>query len=261
MKFEEELKKRLGNHTILENEQSEFKFTCKACGQCCHNRTDEQTIIVSPYDMYRIVKEAKPDDPNDFIDKHFGFYIGSSSGILIAHLKTKDLFDGRNICTFLKSRDGSLKCSIHSHKPAACRLFPLGRIVGVDDNTKIKYFLQHDVKCNSTIKEEDKDTHTLREWIPDKDETEKAFLMFSDFTHRLIDVISPINVSDSKLLQDQTKMLYYSLMDMSLYRKYDYELPFDEQFESNIACLIEASAVFVDSFRHIDPKIAPRRKK
>jgi len=253
-----ELKEKLGDLDILEKDSS-FKFTCKACGQCCHNRTEGQTIIVSPYDMFRIIKNANPEDPAVFIKKHFDFYVGHTSGLLIASLKTKDLFSGDNICTFLKKRDGSLKCSIHDHKPSACRLFPLGRMIAKEED--VIYFLQKDIHCNIGIKEEEKDEHTLREWIPDIEETEEAFFEFCNMTDRLESVIVSREVNKSNKIPTQMKNIYYKTQDEYLYRKYDYSKDFKTQFTKNVDDLLAFAKEYQKTFKLYEPKIKPKERK
>lgn len=258
--MKDELRERLGDYTILDKGDSEFKFSCKACGQCCHNRKGDQTIMVSPYDMFRIVQAASPEDHRAFIEKHFGFYIGSSSGILIAHLKTKDLWDGRNICVFLKSKEGHLRCSIHDHKPSACRLFPLGRIIK-SGTQEVQYIIQHDVNCNADMSQDDKDTHTVNEWIPDRAQTEAAFVNFSDFTHELYKTINLHVLNESKKLDQKSKNIIHNLMHIALYTNYDYTMDFKEQFDQNVKALIESCKLYVETFSQFDHKIIPRSDK
>lgn len=254
-----ELKERVGNLDIIDRNDS-FKFTCKACGKCCHNRNEGQTIIVSPYDMFRIVKNANPEDPTAFIQKHFDFYIGDSSGLLIASLKIKDLFNGENICTFLKKRDGSLKCSIHSHKPSACRLFPLGRMIDAKGK-EVTYFLQKDIHCNMDIKEEERDEHTLKEWMPDMEETEEAFFEFSNMVGRLEKVIVSRKIKNSDKIPLTMKHVYYEKLDEYLYIKYDYSKDFKEQFKKNVDDLIDFAKNYKRLLIPYEPKIRPKKER
>lgn len=263
--MEDALKERLGNYSLVNKENPQFKFTCAACGQCCHNRVDGQTIIVSPYDIFRIVKEAAPEDPKTFIEKYFGFYVGNSSGLLIAHLATKDLYGGDNICVFLKKKESGYKCSVHSHKPAACRLFPLGRIVeesmkGPEKEPVVQYVLQEDIGCNKHIPVDQRDLHTLEEWIPDLAETEKAFINFTKFTHEAYKIINLHALAESEKIGNRSKNILYTLMHALLYSLYEYDKPFDEQFKTNTATLLKGFETFVNEFKKIDYSIVPKRR-
>lgn len=252
------LQERIGEFDFIDKEKT-FKFSCVACGKCCHNRTKSATIIVSPYDMFRIVQNHAPEDPNAFIDKHFEFYIGDSSGLLLANLKSKDIFGGDNICTFLKKRDGKYQCSVHAYKPSACRLFPLGR-VALEDN-EIKYLLQKDVSCNMHIPEDQRDEHTLEEWMPDMKETEKAFFEFSEAVNKLTQVINLNAFNKSEKIGDKEKNLYYNLLDHTFYRQYDYSKDFFEQFNKNIENLLKVTKDLVALTAQMDKKTLPKERK
>lgn len=256
--IQETLQERIGEFDFI-NPEDTFRFSCVACGKCCHNRTEGATILVSPYDMYRIVKHQKPENPQEFIDKHFEFYIGHDSGLLLANLKSKDIFGGDNICTFLKKRDGQYRCSVHAYKPSACRLFPLGR-VALEDN-ELRYLLQKDVSCNSHIPEDQRDEHTLKEWMPDMEETQKAFIDFSEKVNKIVEVINLNALSHSEKISDPQKNLYYNLLDQCLYRRYDYEKDFFEQFDDNIERLLGITKEFVALAAQMDKKIKPKERK
>jgi Fe-S-cluster containining protein len=87
------------------NRSSPFSYQCNQCGRCCHN----QVITLSPYDVIRIARAA-----------------GVSTGEAVAKhtIRRGSILrfepDGR--CAAL---DGTA-CTVHSGRPLACRLYPLG---------------------------------------------------------------------------------------------------------------------------------------
>ena len=84
---------------------SSFSYLCNRCGRCCH----DQVITLSPYDVIRLARRA-----------------GISTGQAIARYTIRRgsilKFDKDGCCAAL---DGTT-CSLHSGRPLACRLYPLG---------------------------------------------------------------------------------------------------------------------------------------
>jgi len=82
-----------------------FSYQCNQCGLCCHN----QVITLSPYDLIRLARAA-----------------GTSIGEAIARYTIRRgsilKFDKNGSCAAL---DGTT-CTLHSGRPLACRLYPLG---------------------------------------------------------------------------------------------------------------------------------------
>jgi len=87
------------------NRRSPFSYQCNQCGRCCHN----QVITLSPYDIIRIAR---------------------ASGISTGEAVAKYTIRRGSILKF--EQDGSCaalhrtSCTIHSGRPLACRLYPLG---------------------------------------------------------------------------------------------------------------------------------------
>ncbi|MBV8360079.1 MAG: YkgJ family cysteine cluster protein [Deltaproteobacteria bacterium] len=84
---------------------SGFSYLCNRCGRCCH----DQVITLSPYDVIRLARAA-----------------GISTGKAIARYTIRRgsilKFDKNGDCAAL---DGTT-CALHSGRPLACRLYPLG---------------------------------------------------------------------------------------------------------------------------------------
>ena len=84
---------------------SPFSYQCNQCGLCCRNKV----ITLSPYDVLRIARAA-----------------GVSTGEAVKRYTIRRgsilRFDKSGACVAL---DGT-RCTIHSGRPLACRLYPLG---------------------------------------------------------------------------------------------------------------------------------------
>jgi len=84
---------------------SSFSYQCNQCGLCCH----DQVITLSPYDVIRLARAA-----------------GISTGLTLSRFTIRRgsilKFDKNGSCAAL---DGAT-CTVHSGRPLACRLYPLG---------------------------------------------------------------------------------------------------------------------------------------
>jgi Fe-S-cluster containining protein len=84
---------------------SRFSYQCNRCGLCCH----DQVITLSPYDVICFTRAA-----------------GISTGETLARFTIRRgsilKFDKNGSCVAL---DGTT-CTVHSGRPLACRLYPLG---------------------------------------------------------------------------------------------------------------------------------------
>lgn len=102
---------------------SKFSYICNRCGLCCRDKV----ITLSPYDVIRIARAVKV-----------------TTGTVVARYTMRRgsllrfLPDGR--CAALDAP----RCTIHSGRPLACRLYPLGleRAPGADDAGYVERFLQ-----------------------------------------------------------------------------------------------------------------------
>jgi Fe-S-cluster containining protein len=85
--------------------QTPFSYQCNACGRCCH----DQVITLSPYDVMRLARAT---------------HISTTETIARFTLRRGSLlrFDPNGACHAL---DG-FRCAVHSGRPLACRLYPLG---------------------------------------------------------------------------------------------------------------------------------------
>jgi Fe-S-cluster containining protein len=84
---------------------SRFSYRCNQCGLCCHN----QVITLSPYDVIRLARAAR---------------ICTGEAVAKYTMRRGSILKfGRNgNCAAL---DGTT-CTLHSGRPLACRLYPLG---------------------------------------------------------------------------------------------------------------------------------------
>ncbi|MDD2957014.1 MAG: YkgJ family cysteine cluster protein [Lachnospiraceae bacterium] len=101
---------------------------CQGCSVCCHGMGN--SIILDPYDGYRLTKECKV-SMEELLSKNIE--LNMVDGLILPNLK---MAGDQEACSFLNERG---RCSIHSARPGICRLFPLGRYY---EGREFRYFLQ-----------------------------------------------------------------------------------------------------------------------
>jgi Fe-S-cluster containining protein len=85
--------------------RSRFSYLCNQCGRCCH----DQVIALSPYDVMRLARAAG---------------LSTSEAVARYTIRRGSIlkFNQDGSCAAL---DGTI-CTLHSGRPLACRLYPLG---------------------------------------------------------------------------------------------------------------------------------------
>lgn len=217
------IKEARGNENIREiTPEDTFHFNCTACGSCCKNRVDGSSILLSPHDIHKLSQTLNRTE-KEVIQKYTNMHIGSSSGIPMMTLKSiKTVFDLEPKCVFLSSG----KCDVHTKKPDVCKLFPLGRVSTPDGD--IGYFHQGDVECGGLPKE-----HTLDEWFPDREESEKAFVEYSKHLRDVVETTSLKKIIADERVTNNTRDLMVSAYITSMYCDYDSEKDYAEQFSEH----------------------------
>ncbi len=128
-----------------------FEFRCTECGKCCTNRED---ILLTPRDLFRAAKELNM-TVKDLFSEYCEKYIGDNSRLPVIRLKPRGTI---RRCPLLENR----RCRIHKSKPVICAMFPVGRMVTIDQKAgkkEIAYLL------NQIICGDNSETHTVREWL------------------------------------------------------------------------------------------------
>lgn len=90
---------------VARTRESAFAYACRGCGRCCHHKR----IRVDTYAVARLA-EALNVSTGEVLDR----YIDADTSTL------KQTDEGA--CTFLDDSG----CAVHSGRPLACRLYPLG---------------------------------------------------------------------------------------------------------------------------------------
>lgn len=142
---------------------------CVGCSACCYDMGS--SIVLDPLDFYRISNHLGLRFEVLLEDK---IELNIVDGIILPNLKMTS--KAGNPCGFL---DKEGRCSIHTHRPGICRIFPLGRIY--EDNS-FSYILQ--VK---ECKNQNRSKIKVSKWI-DTPQLKSNQLFISDWHYFLKDV-------------------------------------------------------------------------
>lgn len=186
-----------------------FDFKCKQCGKCCDYRTD---ILLMPHDLYNIGRYLGR-NLYEISIRYCIPYTGNDSMLPILRLNT-DV-----VCPFLRHK----KCAIDPAKPAACRLYPLGRATSPEIDYQPIYFLQKS-HCGK------RGNQTVRDWVGD---------LGTEYGTEIYSVQNKVACMLSEMLH---KRLYspdeFADLVEKYYYKYNTAKPFLPQFKENFSDIL-----------------------
>lgn len=217
---------------------SEFVFACDQCGHCCRNRDD---ILLTPYDIYNLVK-ATGKTVDEILKKYGNLYIGDGSRLPIVQLRYREEPDGNTTCYFLGQKDGKHYCRVNAYKPGVCRTFPLGKVTGGERNnpTKaydVKYFCQEcdDPNCKGGIRANKENIkQRLVDWVggPEKKRLmDKYSEIFNNFMFEYISEF--VDRKIEKKLDPISRLLFFRYITDLIYFNYDFNVG-DDEFLDNM---------------------------
>lgn len=132
-----------------------FPFVCRGCGQrCCL----DQDIVITPVEAVRMAWCLRRKGTQ--IDKWLSLGVGGQTGLPVGMLRFRDTGPRQpRVCPFLVSEalqsngrkpTGRTLCAVHAARPAACRVYPLGRVLtyapGASRPTTVEYRLLAEVR-------------------------------------------------------------------------------------------------------------------
>lgn len=170
----------------MEKVIKEFKFNCQMTACCCTN----MEIFLNPYDILQIAKKYSL-STTEVLDKYILFLKDKDLGIIRPILKSART----GLCEFNLNK----LCTIHSHRPLSCRLFPLGRING-------DFYLQEAKFCQGLKVDE---AIQLSDYLNSDDGT--VYIELADVYHKLISSLKKENFAllDNSYYHDLLNVLIY----------------------------------------------------
>ncbi len=181
---------------------------CDGCSACC--RGMGQSILVDPYDIFQLQKVTGQNFAGLMQEK---LALGVENGLILPSLRMQPETDA---CGFLDVRG---RCSIHSHRPGLCRLFPLGRKY---DEKGLHYFLLEDA-CEAQNRTKVK----IRKWLemPAPAQYERFLIIWHNLRG---DLQQRIGKQQSDSFAQESNVLF---LELFYKRPYDTEEDFYVQFE------------------------------
>lgn len=181
---------------------------CSGCSSCC--RGMGQSIILDPYDLF-LLHAATGQTFAQLMQEKIELHV--EDGLILPSLKMQEESDA---CGFL---DKNGRCSIHTHRPGLCRLFPLGRNYGENG---LKYFLLEDacqIKNRAKIK--------IRKWLG-----VESLTKYEDFLVTWHDLRKEVQRQIAERQSDDfAQEANVKLLETFYQRPYDVEHDFYSQFE------------------------------
>lgn len=261
----QKLAEDLHNGTIeFYEDESEVSIGCVQCGSCCRNRND---ILLTPFDLYNLVK-ATGKTIGEIFKKYTSTFIACNSHLPTVQLRYREEADGTTTCYFLGRKDGKSYCRVQEHKPCVCRIFPFGKC-GVFEQEgvrmpveKPKYFLQED---NGTcpgvrLAREHDQKVKLVDWVGGKEEkrlSEKYSKIFYDFADKYTSALQ--YEKTVKRVSQRTLEIFFRLSGNVMYAEYDFDVEPDvflDQMERNMNFVTELARRMVE-----DPQMLLRIEK
>jgi len=181
---------------------------CEGCHACCEKMGE--SIILDPLDMWRLTA-ATGKNFEELLQKEIELHV--VDGLILPNLA---MTGEAEQCAFLSEAG---RCSIHSHRPGLCRVFPLGRIY---EEGEIRYFLQPDA-CQKTERTKVK----VGKWLdtPEKKKNEQFLLAWHGLRRRMEERIQ------REQSEQTAKTINMFLLNLFFVTPYDTATGFYEQFE------------------------------
>ena len=212
--YQKEMAKSIEQNTLGPNDT--FQFTCRECGECCRNRTTP--IMLTGLDIYRMAKGLSI-DPYEVLARFTSGYVGDVSHAPVVILRER--LDGS--CSLLRKG----KCIVHSCKPIACAVHPIGRVI--DLTSKKSIYIRQAGGCKGAVNGR---TWTLDEWLNTwgLKELDSPSLTWNLMAGMVAGVMSQVELKD--IDRGMIWVLY-----QYMYGEYDTSTDFIPQVERNTEAL------------------------
>ena len=202
------------------NINDDFIFACHkdlACfNSCCSNKH----LPLSPYDILRM-KNALQLHSDKFLSAYTLYRTDPVSGFPIIQLRMED--DMKKSCPFL-SQEG---CGIYRDRPAACRLFPMGRVACINKDHGAIEEVYHLLEIPGCLGFMEGKSWTVKTWVKNQDL--KAHLAFNDLYLKAL--FHKKRDSQKALEEKQVQKIMVACYNLDLFRDFVFKTNFLEIFE------------------------------
>jgi uncharacterized protein len=181
-----------------------FCFACHPQVTCFNQCCADLDLVLHPYDVLRLRRSLKLGD-RQFIERFTEAEVARGTGFPQISLKMGN--DQKTSCPFVSEQG----CTVYADRPGACRIYPLGRGAGLDQDGKVdvQYVTLKEDHCLgfSTDKK-----WTIDSWLDDQGLSE-----YLDFNDRHMKLMA--RWLERKVALDKNQ---FTLVFLALYRLDDF---------------------------------------
>lgn len=197
-----------------------FRFRCHKDIQCFTRCCADLHLTLTPYDIIRIKKRLGISS-DDFLSDYTDTKMDSRARFPMVTLKMDN--DENKTCPFVTS-DG---CAIYKDRPAACRIYPLGRAATKPDgrkNTLQHLFIVDEEHCLGFHEEKE---WTIEEWLANEGVHE-----YNAMNDQWLEIItSPKSLGLKKDTNRKIKMFFMASYNQDKFREFLFKSRFFDCFD------------------------------
>jgi Fe-S-cluster containining protein len=196
-----------------------FSFGCHPDIDCFTECCRELDLILTPYDVLCLSKELQM-KPAAFIERYVVLEQDENDVFPVLYLGMVD--DGKASCPFI-SNNG---CRVYNGRPGACRAYPVGRGVTLDENGNKRelYVLVREDHCRGFAEEQ---PYTVAEWFENQ-----GLIEYNEINDELLTLLQHQNVSEGmRFTEKQKDNLLLALYKLDEFRDLISSPDFQEEFK------------------------------
>ena len=198
-----------------------FSFGCHPDVSCFTECCRELDLVLTPYDIHCLSKELQM-KPAAFIERYVVLEQDENDVFPVLYLGMMD--DGRASCPFIDSNG----CRVYNGRPGACRAYPVGRGVTLDENGNKRelYVLVKEDHCRGFAEDQ---PFTVAEWFENQ-----GLVEYNEINDELLTLLQHQNVSKGmRLTEKQRDNFLLALYKLDEFRDFVSSPGFQEEFKQN----------------------------
>lgn len=196
-----------------------FRFSCRkelSCfGSCCRNRD----LTLTPYDVLRL-KSNLQIHSDDFLTQYTQYRLDPATGFPLLSIKLGPAPE--KLCLFLSS-DG---CSVYEDRPTVCRLFPLARVSGFEQDSKSHDEFFYMLSTPECLGRKEERTLTVEQWLQ-----EQGMEPYREVNDNMLHLLFHSRRGRTRTLNEkQLQKIFVSLYNLDVFREFVIRTNFVEVF-------------------------------
>ena len=214
------MSKRQSDTTFKPLTGNRFRFRCHKEIRCFTRCCADLNLALTPYDLVRM-KRRLGISSSDFLNKHTNTTMDSHPRFPMVKLRMRQ--DEKRTCPFVTSNG----CTIYEDRPAACRIYPLGRAASKPDgwmHTLEKLFIVDEEHCLGFLEDRE---WTVEEWLSNEGVGE-----YDAMNEQWLEIItSSKSLGPEKDIPQKIQMFFMACYNLDKFRRFMLESRFLDLFE------------------------------